>query len=77
MLLNMNQSDRTSLLLRKNGFTFDADGRLHYPKGGDYYFQQNLVLSLYINYQLDRDGQHYKLVQDSAATPIPKLALAA
>lgn len=75
MLFNMNQSDRTSLLLRKNGFTFDADGRLYYPKGGDYYFQQNLVLSLYINYQLDRDGQHYKLVKDSV--PTPQLALAA
>ena len=71
----MTQSDHTALLLRKNGFSFDADGRLSYPRGGNYYFQQNLVLSLYVNNALDRDGTSYRLVKSYAAEPY--LALAA
>lgn len=57
----MDKHDQVTLLLRKNGFTFSDDGRIIYPRDGQHYFNQNLLLTLYINNAVDRDGDKFRV----------------
>lgn len=73
--LIMSIKDSVTLLLRKNGFTFDEDGSINYPRGGNYHFQQNLILSLYINHALERNGSKF-VIKSPVTSLIPELAVA-
>lgn len=66
--MNTTKADRTVLLLIANGFTFNADGTINYPKNGQSLFNQNLILSLYIHKLLERVGNTYKIAS-TAYTP--------
>ena len=68
--------DHTELLLRKNGFRFNPSGQIDYPKDGQSYFNQNLLLTLYVNGALERRGNRYA-VKREAITYEPVLQLAA
>lgn len=67
--MQTSKSDRTVLLLIANGFTFNGDGTINYPKNGQSLFNQNLILSLYIHKLIDRAGNSYKIASQTAATP--------
>ena len=47
--MNLTATDHTEFLLRRNGFTFNTEGQINYPRDGQSYFNQNLLLTLYIN----------------------------
>ena len=73
--MNLSTSDRTELLLKKNGFRLNDTGHIDYPRDGQHYFNQNLLLSLYINGALVRDGQRYMVYkQVPTYMPIPVAA---
>lgn len=71
----MSTKDSITLLLRKNGFTFDEDGSINYPRGGNYHFQQNLILSLYVNHALERQGSKY-VIPTPITSLVPELVAA-
>jgi len=58
-------TERTELLLRRNGFTFNHEGQINYPKDGQSYFNQNLLLTLYINGALERLGNRFAIKQEA------------
>lgn len=74
--MTISTPDRTELLLRKNGFRFNHSGQIDYPKDGQSYFNQNLLLTLYVNGALERRGNRYAIKRE-ALVHEPVLQLAA
>ena len=57
---NFSDAERITLLLRRNGFTFEANGDLNKPKDCNQ-FHQNLLLTLFINGGLNLVNGRYQI----------------
>ena len=51
---------RLALLLRRNGFTFEANGDINKPKDCTQY-HQNLLLTIFINHGIDLVNGRYRI----------------
>jgi hypothetical protein len=72
--MNLTATDHTEFLLRRNGFTFNTEGQINYPRDGQSYFNQNLLLTLYINGALERLGNRFAIKKEAPTYATLQLA---